>query len=53
MDLRGLTVDEAVEATDAFLNGAMKEDLGVAFSIHGHGTGALRGAIRSYVEDSL
>jgi DNA mismatch repair protein MutS2 len=52
VDLRGMTGDEAVDATDAFLDKAMNEDQGYAFIIHGHGTGVLKDAIRSYVETS-
>lgn len=52
VDLRGMLAEEAVDAADAHLDRAMREDLGVAFIIHGHGTGALKGAIRTYVENS-
>jgi DNA mismatch repair protein MutS2 len=52
LDLRGMLSEEAVEATDAFLDKAMKDDYGVAFIIHGHGTGALKTAVRSYVAES-
>ena len=47
-----MTSDEALDAADAFLDRAMKDDFGVAFIIHGHGTGALKSAIRGYVTDS-
>ncbi len=52
VDLRGMMAEEAVDAADAHLDRALREDLGVAFIIHGHGTGALKGAIRTYVADS-
>ncbi|MCP4675213.1 MAG: endonuclease MutS2 [Deltaproteobacteria bacterium] len=52
VDLRGMTVDEAVDATDAFLDRALKEDWPAVFILHGHGTGALRGAIRDYLAES-
>ena len=52
LDLRGKTVDEAVDATDAFLDTSMREGTDVVFILHGHGTGALRDAVRAYLEDS-
>lgn len=45
-DLRGLRVDEAVSMADQFLDRCLNEGLRVAFLIHGHGTGALRNAVR-------
>jgi DNA mismatch repair protein MutS2 len=52
VDLRGLTADEALDATDAFLDKAQQSDLSCAFIIHGHGTGVLRDRIRTYVATS-
>ncbi len=52
VDLRGLTADEALDATDAFLDRAQHGDLACAFIIHGHGTGVLRERIRTYVATS-
>ncbi len=52
IDLRGMTVDEAVDATDSFLDRALKEDWPTVFILHGHGTGALRNAVRAYLEES-
>jgi DNA mismatch repair protein MutS2 len=45
-DLRGLRVDDALAMATAFLDRALTEGLRVAFLIHGHGTGALRDAVR-------
>ena len=52
VDLRGLTVDEAIAATDAFLDRALRDDLGAVFIIHGHGTGAMHNAVRAYLAES-
>ncbi|MCP4599520.1 MAG: hypothetical protein GY847_03105 [Proteobacteria bacterium] len=52
IDLRGMTVDEAVNATDGFLDQALREDWEAIFILHGHGTGALRGAVRDYLAES-
>jgi DNA mismatch repair protein MutS2 len=52
IDLRGATMDEAIEKTDAFLDRALKEDWPYIFVLHGHGTGALRNAVRGYLSES-
>ncbi len=45
-DLRGLRADDAVSLATTFLDRSLNEGRGVAFLIHGHGTGALREAVR-------
>jgi DNA mismatch repair protein MutS2 len=45
-DLRGMRVDDAVSLAMSFLDRAINEGHCVAFLVHGHGTGALRDAIR-------
>jgi DNA mismatch repair protein MutS2 len=52
VDLRGMTSDEAIDATDAFLDNALKLNWNVVFVLHGHGTGALKSAIRTYLKES-
>jgi DNA mismatch repair protein MutS2 len=52
LDLRGKTVDEAIDATETFLDTSMRDDTDVVFILHGHGTGALRDAVRAYLENS-
>ena len=52
VDLRGMTSDEAIDATDAFLDNALKLNWNVVFVLHGHGTGALKSAIRTYLKQS-
>jgi DNA mismatch repair protein MutS2 len=50
-DLRGLRVDEALDRADAHLQRALGTSLDEVVFIHGHGTGALREAIRSWLTD--
>jgi len=45
-DLRGLRVDDAVAMATSFLDRALGERHRAVFLLHGHGTGALRDAIR-------
>jgi DNA mismatch repair protein MutS2 len=45
-DLRGLRVDDGVAMATSFLDRALNEGLRVVFLLHGHGTGALRDAVR-------
>ncbi len=51
-DLRGMRVDEAIGSATRFLDRSMREGRRVVFLIHGHGTGALRDAVRKEVEAS-
>ena len=45
-DLRGLRADDAISMATSFLDRSLSDGRRVAFLIHGHGTGALREAIR-------
>jgi DNA mismatch repair protein MutS2 len=45
-DLRGLRVDDAVAMATSFLDRALNDGRRVVFLLHGHGTGALRDALR-------
>jgi DNA mismatch repair protein MutS2 len=45
-DLRGLRVDDGVAMATSFLDRALNQGWDVVFLLHGHGTGALRDAIR-------
>ena len=51
-DLRGLRADDALSLATTFLDRSINERRGVAFLIHGHGTGALREAIRKELRAS-
>ncbi|HET9992897.1 MAG TPA: Smr/MutS family protein [Kofleriaceae bacterium] len=49
IDVRGQRVDEAVAAVDRFLDESLMASRDTAFVVHGHGTGALRAAIRTHL----
>jgi DNA mismatch repair protein MutS2 len=49
LDLRGARVDDALAQVDRFLDESMTLNRDVVFVVHGHGTGALRSAIRDHV----
>ena len=51
-DLRGLESDDAVARTEALLDKLVRSDHKIAYVIHGHGTGALKKAVRLYLEES-
>ena len=52
VDLRGLRAHEATALAEQFLDRALGAGRKVAFLIHGHGTGALREAVRETVRAS-
>jgi len=45
-DLRGLRVDDAIGMAQSFLDRALNDGRRAVFLLHGHGTGALRDAVR-------
>ncbi|MBI4953349.1 MAG: Smr/MutS family protein [Myxococcales bacterium] len=48
-DLRGQRVDEAVANLERFLDDCARAGEAAAFVLHGHGTGALRNALREHL----
>ena len=50
VDVRGERAEEAVAAVERFIDSSLVSARDVVFVIHGHGTGALRSAIRSHLE---
>ena len=50
IDLRGMLSDEAVMATDNFIDGAIMSHVDSVRIIHGKGTGALRKAIEAFLK---
>ena len=50
LDLRGMTVDEAIERTDKYLDDAIMSGLSEVALIHGKGTGTLRNGIHQYLK---
>ena len=49
LDVRGNRVDEAVAQVDRFVDESLMAGRDAIFVVHGHGTGALRSAIRSHL----
>lgn len=49
LDLRGQRVDEALDAVDAFVDRMLRVSEPVAYVLHGHGTGALKLAVRAHL----
>ena len=49
IDVRGQRVDEAVSNVDRFVDESLMASRDTAFVVHGHGTGALRQAIRAHL----
>ena len=52
VDLRGGRVDDALRELDRALDIAIKEQRPRLTIVHGHGTGALKGAVREYLSFS-
>jgi DNA mismatch repair protein MutS2 len=52
LDLRGERVDDALREADKFIDIALQRGWGCAFFIHGHGTGALKKALREHFDAS-
>ncbi|MEL6342964.1 MAG: Smr/MutS family protein [Myxococcota bacterium] len=48
-DLRGKRVDEALDASSQFLDDMVRRNESVVYLLHGHGTGALKTAIRQWL----
>jgi DNA mismatch repair protein MutS2 len=49
IDVRGQRVDEAIANVDRFLDESLMASRDTTFIVHGHGTGALRAAIRTHL----
>jgi DNA mismatch repair protein MutS2 len=52
LDVRGMRADEAIAATERFLDAQLERESDVAYIIHGHGTGALKKELRRWLETS-
>jgi DNA mismatch repair protein MutS2 len=50
VDVRGNRVDEAVAQVDRFLDESLLANRDTIFIIHGHGSGALRSAVRGHLQ---
>lgn len=52
LDLRGFRVEEALDSLEVFLDKASLVNLTPVYIIHGHGTGALKSAIKEFLSVS-
>jgi DNA mismatch repair protein MutS2 len=52
VDLRGLRADDAIALAVTFLDRSLNENRRVCFLVHGHGTGALKDAVRRELKSS-
>jgi DNA mismatch repair protein MutS2 len=52
LDLRGRRVEEALEEVDAFIDRMLSDGERGAYVLHGHGTGALKAAVREHLAAS-
>jgi DNA mismatch repair protein MutS2 len=50
IDVRGQRAEEAVASVDRFLDESLMANRDTAFIVHGHGTGALRAAVREHLK---
>lgn len=48
-DVRGQRVEEALDRIDTFLDRLVREGIEVGFILHGHGTGAMKVAVRAHL----
>ncbi len=52
LDLRGERVEEALDELEGYLDKASLANLTPVYVIHGHGTGALKSAVKDFVSTS-
>ena len=50
LDMRGQRVEEGMDAADKFFDDALMRGHDLVFLLHGHGTGALKDALRSWLK---
>jgi DNA mismatch repair protein MutS2 len=53
LDVRGLRADDALAMLDSFIDRLYAGPSRVGYVLHGHGTGALRGAVREHLRTAL
>ena len=52
LDLRGLKVEDSLDSLESYLDKASLANLACVTIIHGHGTGALKSAVRDFLASS-
>ncbi len=52
LDLRGYRVEDALDEVESYLDSASLANLSPVYIIHGHGTGALKQAVRDFLNTS-
>lgn len=52
LDLRGQRVDAGLDSLDSFLDACSMSGTSPVMIIHGHGTGAMKSAVRDYLKES-
>lgn len=52
LDLRGMRVDESLDRVDRFVDEMMRTGQVAGYVLHGHGTGALKQAVRQHLRGS-
>ncbi len=52
LDMRGMRVEEALDELENYLDKASLANLSPVYLIHGHGTGALKSAVREFISTS-
>ncbi len=52
LDLRGKRVDEGIDAVEHFLDQLIMRGQDIGFILHGHGTGAMKQAVRQWLKSS-
>jgi DNA mismatch repair protein MutS2 len=53
LNLRGMRVDDALGMLESFVDRLSMTDMRVGYVVHGHGSGALREAIRQHLRNNL
>ncbi len=53
LNLKGMRVDDALSLMESFIDRLSTTDLRVGYVLHGHGTGALRDAVRKHLKHAL
>src|SRR5690606_22074407 len=51
-DLRGMRIEQGLEQIEGFIDRMLRADEPAAFFLHGHGTGAMKEAVREYLGTS-